>query len=866
MAAPALAQTAPQSTGETDQASNPANANDIIVTAQRVEQRLQDVPISITVFDETKLTNNNIQSARDIATYTPGLSTNNRYGADNTTWTIRGFTQEQRTTATVGTFFADVVMPRASGATQGGEGAGPGYLFDLQNVQVLKGPQGTLFGRNSTGGAVLIVPKKPTDRLEGYVEGQLGDYNLRRVQAVLNVPINDTFKVRFGLDRNKRDGYLKNAGTIGFGPNGNAGGSVDYWAARVSVVADFTPDIENYTVANWSKSKSTGLIPKITRCFTAAPPGYAAFSASTVATGQQACDQMAREATLGFWSVSNPLPDEQSDLETWQVINNTTWRASDNLTVKNILSYGELRGITDLDLFGAYKIVPNLGSAVVPVRGTETSPNNVQPFNVTHSIPNGYSNRESSFVEELQFQGRSDGGRWIWQGGFYLENSDPLGVSGIQSTTQTPCIDLATFNCVPGQNGSSLGRLAYQDTLTKFRDKAIYFQTSYDVTDKLKLTGGIRYTWDEVDSIYRITAERIYSAPVASVLNGTPITFPAGTYFYCLNDVTFGRPGSATNQYRPLDQRFGACTEHHNVKSHAPTWLLDVDFKPMQDVLLYAKWSRGYRQGAVASFAADTLQDYGPEKVDTYEVGAKTSWRGMMPGYFNVSAFYNDFRNQQLQIGLSCLPVSLCAQTTAIINAAKSRLWGVEVEAGITPFEGLRLEASYAYLNTKILSIVDLQGLVTARGLPFTDIRPLPVGSVIPNSIPHKLVLSGNYTFPLPPSVGKVTVGATWVYTSRYRAVSDPFVGVQQGSNFVAVQPYSFASEFGVLPSSKLLNLNATWDNVGGMPVDLGVFVTNVTNAHVYLHSNVQAASGFVSNIIGEPRMWGARLRYKFGR
>src|SRR4051794_35561404 len=81
MAAPALAQTAPQSTGETDQASNPANANDIIVTAQRVEQRLQDVPISITVFDETKLTNNNIQSARDIATYTPGLSTNNRYGA-----------------------------------------------------------------------------------------------------------------------------------------------------------------------------------------------------------------------------------------------------------------------------------------------------------------------------------------------------------------------------------------------------------------------------------------------------------------------------------------------------------------------------------------------------------------------------------------------------------------------------------------------------------------------------------------------------------------------------------------------------------------------------------------------------------------
>ena len=145
--------------------------DEIIVTARRVEERLQDVPISITVLSQEYLTNNNIQSAKDIATYTPGLTTNNRYGSDNTTWTIRGFTQEQRTTSTVGTYFADVVAPRGSGATQGGDGAGPGSLFDLQNVQVLKGPQGTLFGRNSTGGAVMLVPRKPTSELEGYLEG-----------------------------------------------------------------------------------------------------------------------------------------------------------------------------------------------------------------------------------------------------------------------------------------------------------------------------------------------------------------------------------------------------------------------------------------------------------------------------------------------------------------------------------------------------------------------------------------------------------------------------------------------------------------------------------------------------------------------
>src|SRR6185312_6688465 len=173
-----------------------------------------------------------------------GLSTNNRYGADNTTWTIRGFTQEQRTTATVGTFFADVVMPRGSGATPGGEGAGPGALFDLANVQVLKGPQGTLFGRNSTGGAVLLVPRKPTDKLEGYVEGSVGNYDMLRAQAVLNIPLADTFKVRLGVDRQKRDGYLKNVSGIGVKDYND----IDYVAARLSIVADLTPDLENYII------------------------------------------------------------------------------------------------------------------------------------------------------------------------------------------------------------------------------------------------------------------------------------------------------------------------------------------------------------------------------------------------------------------------------------------------------------------------------------------------------------------------------------------------------------------------------------------------------------------------------------------
>ena len=132
---------------------------DIIVTARRTEERLQDVPISITVFNQEELANRNVVNAQDLAAYTPSLSANGNFGSENSSFAIRGFAQDIGTAPSVGVYFADVVAPRgASNGLPSGDGAGPGAFFDLQNVQILKGPQGTLFGRNTTGGAILLVP------------------------------------------------------------------------------------------------------------------------------------------------------------------------------------------------------------------------------------------------------------------------------------------------------------------------------------------------------------------------------------------------------------------------------------------------------------------------------------------------------------------------------------------------------------------------------------------------------------------------------------------------------------------------------------------------------------------------------------
>ena len=193
VAAPMFAQTTPAATTGAQapaQAADLSDLNEIIVTARRVEERLQDVPISITVFNQEQLTQRNVVNASDLAAYTPSLSANSNFGQENSSFAIRGFNQDAGTQPTVAVYFADVVALRGpTQGTQSGDGAGPGSFFDLQNVQVLKGPQGTLFGRNTDGGAVLFVPQKPTADLGGYVDVSAGNYDMNRVQAAFNAPL-----------------------------------------------------------------------------------------------------------------------------------------------------------------------------------------------------------------------------------------------------------------------------------------------------------------------------------------------------------------------------------------------------------------------------------------------------------------------------------------------------------------------------------------------------------------------------------------------------------------------------------------------------------------------------------------------------
>ena len=786
-----------------------ADPNDIIVTARRVEERLQDVPISITVFNQEQLTNRNVVNSEDLANYTPSLSVNNNFGSSNTAFAIRGFVQDIGTQPSVGVYFADVVAPRgAANNVPIGDGAGPGMFFDLQNVQVLKGPQGTLFGRNTTGGAVLLVPQKPTDNLEGYVEAYAGNYDLRRAQAVINLPLADTFKVRFSVDRNKRDGYVKN--DTGVGPS--RFGDVDYSAFRLSVVADLTPDLENYIVASYLRSDTTGDVQKVIACNPTLDP-------VNNFIGLLACGQLQRANGRGgdFYTAQNIMPNPLTKVRQWQVINTTTWRASDNLTVKNIASYAELSQFFRTPLFGTDLQAFGPASSVY--------------FAVNNPIPGRNTADQYTFTEELQLQGKSEDGKLDWQAGGYLELSNPTAISGNFTPGFLHCTDSNNLVCT---NPLGIGSYNYTENQTRFRNMGIYAQATYRFTDKLALNAGIRHTWDSVKA----------DAVLANYANGT---LPPSTPQFC-NEPTAPFPG---------------CDVHYDRKFKAPTWLIGLDYKPNSDTLIYAKYTRGYRAGGVSPQAPAAFAVFRPEKVDTYEAGLKLSFAGSMHGTLNIAGFYNNFSDQQLQLNLLPNPGTTVSPASAILNAGKSRIYGAEVEASLTPFTGLRVDASYAYLNTRLQRVTSV---ASPAGSPYTVTSPGLPGDQLTLSPKHKLSVNANYTLPIPETVGLISLGATYTYTSRQQSNYD-VNGLAPGATAIGtdLQPFPAAS-LSYLAPRNLLNLNVNWKSVAGSPIDVGLFATNVTKEKYYgFIPGLYGFLGFGTASIAPPRMYGLRVRYSFG-
>ena len=759
----------------------------VIVTARRTEERLQDVPISISVVNQEQLNKANITTAQDLARVVPGLNVQSRFSAEQTSFSIRGFSQEQRTSAAVGTYFGEVVAPRGGGLSlPGGDGAGPGSLFDLQNVQVLKGPQGTLFGRNTTGGAVLLVPRKPTDHFEGYVEGSYGNYNMRRLQGVVNLPMTSWARVRLGGDWQKADGWVHNVS--GIGPKDYY--NTDYVALRGSLVLDLSPSLENYTIVSYLHSHNNG------------NPGQIYISSGGGALGASVAPAVNRLNASGDpYQVENSISNPKAVTKSIQVINTTTWSATANVKVRNIMSYSHLIQDIRSIVYSSNIQVPSLGAYVSTFYAFQ---------------PAGYhTNDQQNFTEELQLQGVGMDGKLNYQAGLYYEKSFPGGDSASGGPGLGSVCLIGAFEDISGSRCQS-GTASFSYGNINFINRAAYAQATYAVTDQFKVTAGVRYTSDTAKGESHSFTNRYIS---------TPGVFVAPTRTGCA--VGFAAPD---------------CAYSARVSSKKPTWTLNLQYNPTSDLMVYGTYSRGYRQGAVAPFSATGIPTFGPESVDNFEVGSKVSFEGAVRGHVNVALFYDVLKDKQLQVGLANSQTG--ANATSIYNAGKARMYGVEVDSSVRFNDVLRVDGSLSYVNSKLASInlptsfpgYDIAFASSVKGdpLPYTPKWGLNVGPTV--------------TLPTPETLGLIQAQAVFRYNSSFATAA--------------------SNAGGVLASPvKQLDLNLDWRNVGGHPVDIAVYATNVTQQVTRgIVVPLLAQLGFNAQFFNQPpRMYGVRVKARFG-
>ena len=431
---PALAQS---------QAQMASPVGEIVVTARRRDENLARVPVAVNIVSADTISRQNLSSVQAIQYLTPSLSVTTNSNRSSNNYTLRGQGTTFGTDPSVVAYFSEVPIP--------GGGAGNAALFDITSVQVLNGPQGTLFGRNSVGGAILFTPTRPINRLEGSVKLGVGNYNNLQQEAIFNVPlIGDKLILRLAMFNRTRDGFTRDVA------NGRDYDDINARAGRLSLLFKPNGAIENLFVLNYRRSKENGTGTTISLVNPAGP---------AAAIFPEVVDIAAAQALRGPRRTEQ-TPDVNDYQRLVQFINTTTVKLSDAIALKNIVSYSMYRTNIRLDVSGT--ALPLLYFAYSPGWGGGGQSTNEPATN--------------QFTEELQLSGDVGNKTLQWTAGGYYQHKAPLHTLQKQIVFGGPPVladrgDRLTSTAVYGQGTIDIGKLIA-------------------TLEGLRLTGGYRYSHD----------------------------------------------------------------------------------------------------------------------------------------------------------------------------------------------------------------------------------------------------------------------------------------------------------------------------------------------------------------------------------
>ncbi len=508
-ATPTFAQSGDQSTssGATAAATNAGSGlEEVVVTARRREERAQTVPIAINVVSQATLKEQDITNPYDLANQIPGLTQCCGAHFDNQDGDL------MRGVRGIQSYIKGVPIPYSTG--------GNTTYFDIASIQVLKGPQGTLFGGSTDAGSILYEPAKPTNTYGGYGLIGLGNYNHKEFEAVANIPIvPDKLLVRVGGEYYDTDGYVHD-------PIQNKDlNDSHYWNGRATVTFRPTDDIENEFFVNYfdSHNNSDQYVLKYFNPNGLANylPGFGALAYKQIAAG-----------LYNLVSTPSSGPTYANDTQ-WVLVNTTKWDLNDALTIKNIAGYVETR------LANNYNATPEgafLDTITVLPNGDPVASGGI----------GGGGGPHVQYSDELQVLGKAFGDRLNYV----------VGTFNSLYATRAPLTPIysETFQAVQGASNGG-----------EERTNAIYAQGTYDLSDYvegLSFTGGYRYTWDKQYAQvfgYNYYAGGVLSSTQSFLAHFQRPSYTAGfqyqyspsTMFYVTNSKGFETGGFNTAQGLP---------------------------------------------------------------------------------------------------------------------------------------------------------------------------------------------------------------------------------------------------------------------------------------------------------------------------
>ena len=814
---PAFAQdaNAPQAAG--DAAAAPST-QEIVVTAQFRAQKLQDTPLAITAVNAAILEARGQTDISQIAAQAPNvvLRAQPQSGGIGLIAFIRGIGQTDFNYALepgVGIYVDDVYIPTLSSSLLD--------LMDLERVEVLRGPQGTLAGRNSIGGAIKLFSKKPNGEGGGYLQATYGSYNRIDVRGVADFKITDHLSARLSGATKNTDGYVK---LLDYGlshPNSNVPantnqgngiergtlGGRSFSAGRLALRWEASPDIEvniagDYTRERndagaqvllygsspattpdgipWLKGKdgkavplSSEFVPYSTRfqqSGSATPAGYdprfinyANFLDARTPTTQ---------APFKPYSATNA-----QNYDGWGVTGNVTAKLAENLSAVWISSFRRYKMSFGFDQDGSPVPVAQLDNIL----------------------------RHRAWSQEVRLNGSFMDKRIEYTlGGFYFDQN-------------------GTYNARVDLNYAGIDFIHGPDS-TPSTSKALFFNGTFHLTDAWGVTGGIRHTWDKKDYTY------FRSNPDGTVPGPLPCEFFLGA-------PTAGPTGVGNS---PNCLLIGLYNVTGQFKGQRTDWRVETDYRFSPEVFAYASVATGYKGGGVnprpffgpsagdcnvLPFGApcNQITSFKPETLRTYEAGIKTDLFDRKVR-FNASAFYNKYDNIILTL-TRCHGFSPCLMPA---NVGKADVWGLEAETTIRPVEGFTLDGSLSYLHFKYKD-------TGTTNVPLTNVTPYTP--------------KWNWSF-----------GAQYDYALKAGMISVRFDGTYQSKIFTE----AFNGPDNRVDARFLGNAKLTYTSPDKVWQVSGE-VQNVFNKYYYnTIEDVKSSLGAITANPGLPRTWALTIKRTF--